>query len=70
MWTRLASHLIKNLQTLLQNEAKEKFVIRFLETRSKITVVGCINAAGQAIPLFVARCLHHDWTDGEVPGTT
>ena len=29
--------------------------------------------AGQAIPPFVifdAKCLNHDWTDGEVPGTT
>ncbi len=41
--------------------------------KKQIMVVGCVNAAGQAIPPFVifdAKNLNHDWTDGEVPGTT
>ena len=41
--------------------------------KSQITIVGCINAAGQALPLFIvfdARNLNIQWTEGEVPGTT
>ena len=37
-----------------------------------MTVVGCINAIGQALPPFIifnAKNLNLDWTDGEVPGT-
>ena len=41
--------------------------------KSQITVVGCINAIGQALPPFVifdAKNLNLEWTTGEVPGTT
>jgi len=37
-----------------------------------VTVVGCINAVGQALPPFVifdAKNLNMDWTQEEVPGT-
>ena len=37
-----------------------------------MTVVGCINAIGQALPPFIifnAKNLNLDWTNGEVPGT-
>jgi len=41
--------------------------------KGQVTVVGCINAMGQALPPFVvfdAKNLHIKWTDNEVPGTT
>ena len=41
--------------------------------KSQITIVGCINATGQALPLFIvfdAKNLNIQWTEGEVPGTT
>ena len=41
--------------------------------KSQITIVGCINATGQALPPFIvfdAKNPNIQWTDGEVPGTT
>ena len=41
--------------------------------KSQITVIGCVNAAGSHIPpfeIFYAKNMNHDWTEGEVPGTT
>ena len=41
--------------------------------KSQITIVGCINAIGQALPPFVifdAKNLNLEWAEGEVPGTT
>ena len=41
--------------------------------KAQITVVGCINAPGQAIPPFIvfdAKILNLQWTENEVPGTT
>ena len=41
--------------------------------KSQITVIGCVNATGTAIPPFVifdAKSLNIEWTEGEVPGTT
>ena len=43
------------------------------ENKSQITVIGCINATGQALPPFIvfdAKNLNLQWTTGEVPGTT
>ena len=40
--------------------------------KSQVTVVGCVNAIGQALPPFIiydAKNLNLDWTVGEVPGT-
>ena len=40
--------------------------------KSQITVIGCVNATGTAIPPFVifdAKSLNIEWTEGEVPGT-
>ena len=54
-------------------EGAKKIQYRTSGSKKQITVVGCINAAGQALPPFVifdAKCLNHEWTDGEVPGTT
>ena len=49
--------------------------VRYSSTgnKSQITVVGCMNATGQAIPPFIvfdAKNLNIQWTEGEVPGTT
>ena len=41
--------------------------------KAQVTVIGCINASGQAIPPFVvfdAKNLNLLWTEKEVPGTT
>jgi len=41
--------------------------------KSQVTVVGCINAVGQALPPFVifdAKNLNMEWTKKEVSGTT
>ena len=41
-------------------------------TKGQVTVVGCVNAIGQAIPpmiFFDAKNLNHAWTKNEVPGT-
>ena len=58
---------------VIAQRGQKKIRYRVSRNKKQITVVGCINAAGQAIPPFVifdAKCLNHDWTDGEVPGTT
>ena len=58
---------------VVARRGQKKVRYRVSGNKKQITVVGCINAAGQAIPPFVifdAKCLNHDWTDGEVPGTT
>ena len=49
--------------------------VRYSSTgnKSQITVVGCINAIGQALPPFIvfdAKHLNMQWAVGEVPGTT
>jgi len=41
--------------------------------KSQVTVVACIKATGQCMPLFIifnAKNLKIDWTKDEVPGTT
>ena len=41
--------------------------------KSQITIVGCINAIGQAMPPFIiydTKNLNMNWTKEEVPGTT
>ena len=40
--------------------------------RSQITILGCANACGQAIPLMVVfsgKCFNAELSKGEVPGT-
>ena len=58
---------------VVARKGQKKVRYRISGNKKQITVVGCVNAAGQAIPPFVifdAKCLNHDWTDGEVPRTT
>lgn len=41
--------------------------------KSQVTVIGCVSAAGHAVPPFVifdAKSLNLEWAVGEVPGTT
>jgi len=57
---------------ILARKGQKKLWYCTSENKSQITVVGCINAIGQALPLFVifdAKNLNLDWTIGEVPGT-
>jgi len=54
-------------------KGRQKKVCYRISNKKQIIIDGCINAAGQAIPpyvIFDAKCSNHDWTDGEVPGTT
>ena len=49
--------------------------VRYSSTgnKSQVTIVGCINAIGQALPPFIvfdAKHLNMQWAVGEVPGTT
>ena len=52
---------------------QKKIRSRTSGNKSQITIIGCVNTAGSHIPPFVifdAKNLNHDWTKGEVPGTT
>ena len=58
---------------VVTRKGQKKVRSRTTGNKSQITVIGCVNAAGSHIPPFVifdAKNLNHDWTDGEVPGTT
>lgn len=58
---------------VLTTKGEKKVRYRTSGNKSQITVIGCVNAAGQAIPPFVifdAKSLNMEWTEGEVPGTT
>jgi len=52
-------------------EKKGQKKVRYVTSgnKSQVTVVGCINVFGQALPLFVMH-LNMEWTQEEVPGTT
>ena len=57
---------------VLAREGQRKVRYRTSGNKSQVTVIGCINAAGQAIPPFVifdAKSLNMEWTKGEVVGT-
>ena len=52
-------------------EGQKKVRYQCSGSKSQITILGCCNATGQVIPLFVifdAKQLNH-WTRGEVSGT-
>ena len=51
----------------------QKSQVLFQWQKFQITVVGCINAIGQALPPFIvfgAKNIRIQWTKGEVLGTT
>ena len=51
---------------------EKKVRYRVAGKKEQITIVGCVNAIGQSIPLLVifeGKYLNHQWTVGEVPGT-
>lgn len=58
---------------VLARKGQRKVRCRTSGNKSQVTVIGCVSAAGQAIPPFViydAKSLNMEWTKGEVPGTT
>ena len=58
---------------IIAKRGQKKVRYRTSGNKSQITVIGCVSAAGQAIPpfvIFAAKSLNFDWTVGEVPGTT
>ena len=58
---------------VLARKGQKKVRCSSTGNKSQITVVGCINATGQALPPFIvfdAKILKIQWTEGEVPGTT
>ena len=58
---------------VLTRKGQRKVHFHTSVNKSQITVVGCINATGTALPPFVifdAKNLKMEWTKGEVPGTT
>jgi len=53
-------------------KGQKKVRYRTSGTKSQITVIGCVSAAGQALPPFVifdGKSLNSDWLKGEVPGS-
>ena len=51
---------------------KKKVRCQTSGNRSQITVIGCVSATGQAIPLFVifnTKRLNMEWRKGEILGT-
>ena len=58
---------------ILTTKGEKKVRYRTSGNKNQITMIGRVNAAGQAIPLFVifdAKSLNMEWTRDEVPGTT
>ena len=54
-------------------KGQKKVRCRTSGNKSQVTVIGCVSAAGQAIPPFVifdSKSLNKQWTIGEVNGTT
>ena len=57
---------------VVARKGAKKVRYRHAGKKGQITIVGCVNAAGQAIPplvVFDAKKLNHTWTSGEFPGT-
>ena len=57
---------------IIAKRGQKKVRYRVSGKKDQITVVGCANATGQAIPpmvIFEGKYLNHQWTTGEVPST-
>ena len=57
---------------IVAKKGKKKVRYRSAGNKSQITVVGCVNATGNAIPPMVisdAKTFNTDWSTGEVPDT-
>ena len=57
---------------ILAKKGKKKVRYRISGNKSQVTVIGCVSAAGQAVPPFVifdAKSLNIEWTRGEVART-
>ena len=53
-------------------KGQKKVRYRTSSNKSQITVIGCVSAAGQALPPFIifeGKYLNTDWFKGEVPGS-
>jgi len=58
---------------ILAKKVQKKVRYATSGNKSQVTVVGCINVVGQALPPFVifdAKNLNMEWTQKEVPVTT
>ena len=54
-------------------KGQKKVRVRSGGKKGQMTVLGCVNVIGQAIPpmvIFDAQKLNQEWTMGEFPGTT
>ena len=52
---------------------QKKVRTRTSGNKAQIPVIACVSAAGQAIPSFVifdVKDLNHEWTKGEIVGTS
>lgn len=66
----LFDHRAPNVVT---KKGQKKVRYRTSGNKSQVTVIGCVSAAGHAIPPFVifdSKTLNHEWTEGELSGTT
>lgn len=58
---------------VVTKKGKKKICYRTSGNKNQVTVIGCVSAAGHAVPPFVifdAKRLNTEWVEGEVPGTT
>ena len=58
---------------VVAKKGQKKVRYRTSGNKSQVTVIGCVSAAGHAIPPFVifdSKTLNHEWTEGELSGTT
>ena len=58
---------------VVAKKGQKKVRCRTSGNKSQVTVIGRVSAAGHAIPPFVIldlKTLNHEWTEGEVSGTT
>jgi len=64
-------HRLPYILTKIKDQKSVRYVLS--RNKAQITVIGCINASGQAVPpfiVFIAKNLKLQWTENEVPGTT
>ena len=57
---------------VVAKRGQKKVRYRVAGKKEQITILGCANAAGQALPpmvIFEGKHLNYQWTLGEVPGT-
>ena len=69
-WMRVIFHLTH--VPVIAKRGQKKVCYRVSGKKEQITILGCANAIGQALPpmvIFDGKYLNYQWTTDEVPGT-